>query len=544
MENESIHIPLCWHCLSLNNVPLPRHFTNPFRYEPHPWVVRAASIVQGYLNRQSQWHDELSLGKMFGVLIVEWKDEIGFLAAYSGILGNRNDHSFFVPAVYDMLQPDGTFRMEEQHITAINRHVMELENAPIYRLAQKRLEDQRQAAAKALRELKESMKECKRLRDAKRQQGVTPAENELMVRESQHQKAHYRRVERQWAAMVAETQGELQCLEARIETLKQERRHRSAALQQYLFRQFRMLNAKGEEKDLCDIFREYNNTAPPAGSGECAAPKLLQFAYRHGMRPLLMGEFWWGASPVNEVRRHGSFYPSCRSKCAPILHHMLQGLSVETSSDIPSGQGAIEVLYEDDALLAIRKPSGMLSVRGKDAVTSVEEWVEAYLGEKACHHIVHRLDMDTSGLLLLCKTKEAHRHLQRQFEEQTIQKTYIARVVGHPRHPSGFIRLPLIPDLDDRPRQKVDAEHGKMAVTRYRVLQSGNGEARVELFPLTGRTHQLRVHCAHQEGMDCPIVGDCLYGTPGKRLFLHASCLTFVHPVSGKKTTISCAPDF
>lgn len=436
---------------NIQDIPLPEQFTYPFHYTPHPLCVMAATEVQAYLQSRPEWHDELQQGKMFGVLIVQHPEgEIGYLAAFSGNLAGSNHHSFFVPPVYDLLNPEGYFKEEEACISAINREI-----------------------------------------------------NSLNLDDSS------------------------------TTLLKEERKNRSIALQLWIFQQFKMRNALGEEQDLNDIFTHYAHRNPPAGAGECAAPKLLQYAYLHGCHPLAMAEFWWGNSPKGEIRHHGHYYPSCRHKCEPILRFMLQGLSVEPNPLLTSVTDAslVTTIYEDDYIIVVNKPAGMLSVPGKTGQASVLSILQERYPDATGPLLVHRLDMDTSGLLLAAKDKDTHALLQQQFESRSVKKRYIALLEGIPQvAPKGFIRLPLRPDFDNRPLQMVDDEWGKPAVTRYEILDSTDTHTRVAFYPETGRTHQLRVHAAHPDGLNCPIVGDPLYGQAADFMHLHAESLEFRHP--------------
>lgn len=363
-----------------------------------------------------------------------------------------------------------------------------------------------------------------------------------MIRESQFQKAEYKRLENSWKERLNEVGQRVKGFETEILLLKQERKTRSAALQLWLFRQFNMLNAKGERKDLCEIFKDTPQGLPPAGAGECALPKLLQYAYLHGLQPLAMGEFWCGMSPKDEIRHDGYFYPSCKGKCEPILKHMLVGLDVEPNplaedlfKDTP-----LEILYEDEWIVAVEKPSGMLSVPGKNDLDSVQQRLRLMYPDATGPLVVHRLDMATSGILLAAKDKEVHARLQSQFETRSISKEYVAILDGVPSHECGIIDLPICLNPLDRPRQMVDFENGKPAITEYKVELVKDGRAKVVFKPYTGRTHQLRVHSAHVSGLGCPISGDELYGNPDSapRLCLHAARLVFRHPVSDKEIEI------
>ena len=525
---------------------LPRLFTCPFHYEPHPLYIRAAEEVRRHLTLRTDWKAELDKGKMFGVLVVQKEGRTGFLAAYSGILCGRNDHDFFVPPVFDLLQPDGFFKTEEAQISQINHRIEALEHSDMRASLLQQAADRKAAGEQALKEARDALKEAKRQRDLLRASDHNDFTEEQLTRESRFLKAEYKRLEKQWKAKLEEVETALKRSDEEIEALKTERKRRSILLQNRLFAQFRMLNARGEEKDLWHIFREHGRPVPPSGAGECAAPKLLQYAYRHGYRPLAMAEFWWGASPEAEIRKHGYYYPACKSKCEPILGHMLQGLDVEPNAheDSKHLDHDPELVYEDEWMVAVNKPAGMLSVPGKGDAPSVWSWARAHFPEATGPLLVHRLDMDTSGVLLIAKDPETHRQLQQLFETRHIKKRYIALLDGTVTDDEGIVRLPLCPNPDDRPRQMVSTAYGKAAVTRFEVLSRSHGQTRVAFYPFTGRTHQLRVHAAHPEGLDTPIVGDNLYGRRASRLFLHAETVTFRHFKTGRWVSITAPAPF
>lgn len=532
---------------SIAGIELPRLFTYPFHYTPHPLCVMAAGEVQAYINKQTRWKEELDKGKMFGVLIVRTSNgQTGYLAAFSGNLCGSNSHSFFVPPVYDLLKPDGFFFNEEEQISAINHQIGQLQNCDRYLELQQKMERETASSQQALSEARKVLKAAKEKREQRRLHRPNENEQVSMIRESQYQKAEFKRLERYWKEQISEIKTELESFSSQIEALKAERRNRSAALQQKLFQQFNFLNAKGETKNLCAIFEETVQKTPPAGAGECAAPKLLQYAYLSGLSPIAMAEFWWGESPKTEIRHHGYYYPSCRGKCEPILRHMLQGLNVEPapSERYSLSQNMPEILFEDQWLLVLHKPEGVLSVPGKSEEQSIYSLLRARYPEATGPLVVHRLDMATSGLLLAAKTQEVHRHLQAQFENRSIKKRYIALLDGILPEEEGVIDLPICPDYLDRPRQMVNEELGKTAITRYQVMDRKNGQTRIAFFPLTGRTHQLRVHAAHPLGLNCPIVGDELYGRKAERLYLHAEYLEFIHPVSGQRMVIEKKAEF
>ena len=595
---------------------LPEKFTYPFHYTPHPLCVLAAEEVKEYIASRKEWQEELASGKMFGVLIVQTdngitnneENQIGYLAAFSGNLAGKNLHPYFVPPVYDLLQPEGFFKIEEEQISAINIRIRELENSSSYLGSKEKWKIETEQAKAVLNQAKAELKMAKEAREIRRQSSPELSEEEQasLIRESQYQKAEYKRLEKKWKKRLEELETEVRHFDIEIERLKTERKERSAALQRKLFEQFRMLNAQGEVKDLYTIFEQTVQKVPPAGAGECALPKLLQYAYLHQLKPLAMAEFWWGDSPKNEIRHHGYYYPSCKGKCEPILQHMLQGLEIDENPLLNPvhEEEELEIVFEDEWLLVVNKPAGMLSVPGKaEDRDSVYHRLKKKYPEATGPMIVHRLDMATSGLLLVAKTKEVHQDLQAQFANRSIKKRYVAVLDGaiikteketkpiaekailiakntvstkktakaERTGSTGRIELPLCLNPLDRPRQMVSSEHGKEAITEYQIISESeritsesentfNESNRIDesersinesrkytriiFYPLTGRTHQLRVHAAHPEGLGCPILGDELYGKKADRLYLHAEYIEFRHPIYGDILCIQKEADF
>ena len=611
----------------ISHLALPDKFTYPFHYTPHPLCVLAAEEVKEYIASREEWQEELAFGKMFGVLIVQKENkqetakkeavnEIGYLAAFSGNLAGKNLHPYFVPPVYDLLQPEGFFKIEEEQISSINIRIRELENNRSYLDLKEKWKTETEQAKAILNQAKAALKAAKEAREIRRQSSSALSEEEQasLIRESQYQKAEYKRLEKKWKKRLEELETETRHFETEIEQLKTERKERSAALQRKLFEQFRMLNARGEVKDLYTIFEQTVQKVPPAGAGECALPKLLQYAYLHQLKPLAMAEFWWGDSPKNEIRHHGYYYPSCKGKCEPILQHMLQGLEVDENPLLNPvhEEEELEIVFEDEWLLVVNKPAGMLSVPGKaEDRDSVYHRLKKKYPEATGPMIVHRLDMATSGLLLVAKTKEVHQDLQAQFANRSIKKRYVAVLDGaiiktekekekekeketkpiaekailiaketvltkktakaERTGNTGRIELPLCLNPLDRPRQMVSSEHGKEAITEYQIISESeritsesentfNESNRIDesersinesrkytriiFYPLTGRTHQLRVHAAHPEGLGCPILGDELYGKKADRLYLHAEYIEFRHPIYGDILCIQKEADF
>ena len=600
----------------VSHLALPEKFTYPFHYTPHPLCVLAAEEVKAYIASRKEWQEELASGKMFGVLIVQTdngitnneENQIGYLAAFSGNLDGKNLHPYFVPPVYDLLQPEGFFKIEEEQISAINIRIRELENSGSYLDSKEKWKIETEQAKAVLNQAKAELKMAKEAREIRRQSSpeLSGEEQASLIRESQYQKAEYKRLEKKWKKRLEELETEVRHFDIEIERLKTERKERSAALQRKLFEQFRMLNAQGEVKDLYTIFEQTVQKVPPAGAGECALPKLLQYAYLHQLRPLAMAEFWWGDSPKNEIRHHGYYYPSCKGKCEPILQHMLQGLEVDENPLLNPvhEEEELEIVFEDEWLLVVNKPAGMLSVPGKvENRDSVYHRLKKKYPEATGPMIVHRLDMATSGLLLVAKTKEVHQDLQAQFANRSIKKRYVAVLDGtiikteketkpiaekailiaketvstkktakaERTGRTGRIELPLCLNPLDRPRQMVSRKHGKEAITEYQIISESEKNTsesentfnesnridesersinesrkytRIIFYPLTGRTHQLRVHAAHPEGLGCPILGDELYGKKADRLYLHAEYIEFRHPIYGDILCIQKEADF
>ena len=532
----------------ISAIALPEQFTWPFHYSPHPLCRVAADEVKAYLRSRGEWQDEIAAGKMFGVLVVQERSgEVGFLAAFSGNLAGRNDHEYFVPAVYDMLQPDDFFRREEAEISAINGSVAKILQSSEYCRAKQNVQSCRLQADVEIRELKQTLALRKVERAQRRAAGEAEAQ---LILESQRDNADLQRLKRHHRDAIAEAENHLATFDAQLASLREERSRRSADLQMALFREFRMLNARGEVRDLCELFAPTAQCIPPAGAGECAAPKMLQYAYLNGLKPLAMAEFWQGASPRGEVRHDGHFYPSCNSKCKPILMHMMQGLDVEPNPLAEIAPPEPEVLLEDEEIVVINKPCGMLSVDGKSGVRSAQTWARERYGEKDFPMIVHRLDQSTSGILILAKSKQAHYALQSQFIHRTVEKRYVALLDGEVEQRSGRIDLPMHLDYDNRPRQMISTD-GKQAITEYEVVGVEDGRTRILFRPITGRTHQLRLHAAHRDGLNAPIVGDDIYGrgleadcTDGHRLCLHACRLEFDHPTTGERIVVECEADF
>ncbi len=528
-------------------IALPLSFPSPFVAEPHPLCRLAAEELQQYIGQQADWKTELQQGKMFGVLVVKTSSgQLGYLAAFSGNIAGKNHYPRFVPPIYDLLNPAGYFKIEEQEITSVNQKIEAIERSADYQDACAQYRICTKATNCRLTEAKAILKRLKQQRDLLRQNSSDPSLMDSLQRKSQHEKADFKRLERQLNAVLNEKKVILDGFEAQLLELKELRKTLSATLQMKIFNSFMMLNGKGETVGLPAIFASTPQKTPPAGAGECAGPKLLQYAFANRLQPICMAEFWWGSSPKTEVRHHGHFYPACRGKCEPILGFMLQGLIVDVV-DYQHNRyinQPLPVVYEDEWLLVVNKPEGMLSVPGKRDADSVLLRMKGLYPQATGPLLVHRLDMATSGLLLIAKTKTVHQNLQAQFKNRTVKKRYIALLNGIVEADAGIVDLPLCPDILDRPRQMVSYEWGKPAITRWEVVERCGTQTRMAFYPLTGRTHQLRVHAAHVQGLHCAIVGDALYGTKADRLYLHAEGIGFVHPVTGEETSLAVTTPF
>lgn len=528
----------------------PEKFNNPFYYEPHPLCLLAAKELQELIP-----HLLLDEGKMFGVLVGKDQGQLGYLAAYSGQIApiektrekvetKETDNvflDFFVPAVFDYLQPDGYFKIHENEISRMNKDINKLSTAPNLLELKNHYTALQTKSAQFIEEKTIAAQKAKIKRDSYRQQGgITPEEQIAMIKESQFLKAEIHRAKMKYIKPLAELQQQINNKLQEINKLKKERKEKSDALQHWLFSQFKMANAEGKYKNLLTIFKDTAAIIPPSGSGECCEPKLLQYALTHNIQPLCIAMFWWGKSPKTDIRHHLHYYPACNGKCKPILQWMLQGLDVEKNPLEKNEHQTLQVIYDDSHLAVINKPEGMLSVPGKNKRESVLSIIQQKYPNMQGPIIVHRLDMATSGLLVIAKDNSTYINLQKQFANHTVSKRYVALLERDLEPGSGTISLPLVPDIMDRPRQKVDWERGKKALTQYKTI----GKRRILLYPHTGRTHQLRVHCAHPEGLNNPILGDTLYGEKADRLYLHAEYLEFTHPATGERVHFSVAPSF
>ncbi|CAH1000329.1 hypothetical protein LEM8419_01482 [Neolewinella maritima] len=535
----------------------PPRFTYPFYYRPDPLALAAAADLQNHLEVQTEWKHDFGTpggkssggrGKMFGVLVVRTDGgELGYLAAYSGKLADSNHLPGFVPPVFDLLDPEGFYRAGEVSVHELTLEIEALRSSEDFQAAER---DYTETVTRLTAELAEERQRVKDGKQRRKAQRVAASawplvdQHELAIRlkeESIGESYGLKRMKKAVDIHVDRKQKTLDEYRTKLTHLIAHRADRSATLQARIFDQYTFLDAAGATRSLGSIFKETIFGTPPAGAGECAAPKLLQYAYRNDLHPVALAEFWWGESPGSAIRKHGLFYPACRGKCEPILGHMLQGLPTDPNPllENPGQHKVITTIYEDDTVLVINKPAELLSVPGKRIEDSVYSRVRSAYPDATGPLIVHRLDMSTSGLLLLAKTKEAHKKLQQQFFKRSIKKRYVALLSGTVAGDSGTIDLPLRGDLEDRPRQIVCTTHGKAARSHWEVIARNAATTLVHFRPVTGRTHQLRVHAAHPDGLNASIVGDDLYGQAADRLYLHAAYLEFLHPTS--REAIRCS---
>lgn len=542
---------------------LPEQFTYPFYYQPHPLCIKAADEVKAYLKSQLDFdHNfgldetriDLKIGKMFGIMLVQDQyRNLGYTVAFSGKLGGRNYIKGFVPPLFDTLNKEGFYKQGEAQTNILNEKIEAVEASAQLKKARNYLRQTERDCAETLESFKKESKTKKLRRRQQRLEvgeGLSSSDKAIFFDDLKQQsinnnlKLKFLKLDCEQRIETAKNQ--LAKLQEPLDALKHHRKSLSAHLQRQIHKQYRFLNAKGETKDLLDIFEAIDLGQPPAAAGECAAPKLFQYAFKNDLKPIAMAEFWWGTSPKSEVRRHGEFYPSCRGKCEPILGHMMQGLNVEPNpmAQTPILKEALEIVYEDEHFLLINKPKEFLSVPGKIIKDSVLTRMQKYLPNATGPLLLHRLDMSTSGLLVVAKNERIHKNLQKQFINRIVKKRYVALLEGELEFKDGIIDLPLRVDLNNRPRQLVCYDHGKPSKTKFEVIDIKNNTSRIYFYPITGRTHQLRVHAAHHLGLNMPIVGDDLYGNVGSRLHLHAESLSFEHPITRKWVSFTCAVPF
>ena len=546
----------------ISGIQVPDKFTFPFYYEPHPLAKVATKEIQEYLEKQTDFEHEFgiksvkqknAIGKMFGVLVVKKTDNsLGYLAAFSGKLADKSLPDKFVPPIFNM-RTEGSFYIQgEKKIEKIGAEIQLLKKDENYLSLKKSLKKLSKKIEEDLAAQRKKMKTSKLSRRLQKKEAESNLDatnfnilNKKLIQESYNDQFYYKELQEYYFYKIEESKTLLADFENKIIGLMALRKKTSAILQNTLFEKYQFLNQFKEQKGILDIFNN-PSSMPPAGAGDCSAPKLLQYAFQHHLTPIALAEFWWGISPNSEIRKHKNFYPSCQSRCKPILNHMLEGIEMNENlihKNLLKNQ-ELRIVFEDDDIIIVNKPPEFLSVPGKEIKDSVYTRIKQKYPEATGPLIVHRLDMSTSGIIVLTKTKEANKIVQKQFIKRTVKKRYVALLSGKLTKKQGVIKLPLRLDLDDRPRQLVDFINGKKSETNWTVIAHNNNQTRIHFYPITGRTHQLRVHAAHKEGLNIPIKGDDLYGNKQDRLYLHAEFIEFVHPSSKKEISFTVPADF
>ena len=531
---------LCFHPLELDTdkVHIPSSFNFPFNHIPNELSLIASSILKKELDSSPIQHDFDVQGKMFGVLMVKnTNGELGFLKAFSGKLDQNEYPEGYVPPIFDLHDKDSFFKKEEKKVDLLTEDILALESGIDYQKMKSELKEAESELIVTIDRLKDYLKKSKTLRKEARRlkkkelsSAAYEEFNHRLNEQSKQEQISFKKERKALQMHLELLRQKFKKAEGLIEKKKRERKKLSAQIQAKIFEHYSFYNAKKEKKNLLTLFENTAFGTPPSGAGECCAPRLLQCAYTNGLSPICFTEFWWGRSPESEIRIHQNHYPACRGKCGPILQHMLEGIEVDSDPLIPVEKiKAVPVLYEDDLVIAVEKPANLLSVPGKEIEYSLASIVKKQFPKIQGPGLVHRLDYETSGIVLIGKTMDSYKALQKQFLSRTVQKKYVALLERPIDSDLGEINLPLTLDIFNRPRQLVCFEKGKPALTKYRLINNKKG-TRVVFFPVTGRTHQLRVHAAHQKGLNSPILGDSLYGNSNDRLFLHAASLVFKHP--------------
>lgn len=548
---------------------LPERFTYPFVYQPNELAISASKLLQEKLPLYHSLDADVK-GRMYGVLVVQnAAGEIGYLSAMSGNNNDLYEHHEslpdcqkpkenqrinFVPNIFTGFEEGSEYQRKHSIVNKLNAEISALTNELSYQQIQQLIVSERQAAELQISRQQQQAANNRKARKAERhsfaannlnEEAITARSIELS-RQSVADKKRLTELKKYWQQRVFEVEQTLAEKENAINERVKTRSKLSSQLQKMMFSEYQLLNADGDVAPMLSLFTDTVTRKPPSGSGDCAAPKLLQYAYKHQLKPICLAEFWWGQQPSSEIRKHGHYYPACQGKCLPILTHMLKGLAVDDNPLLinPATDKTLDIIFQDDDVVVVNKPAGMLSVPGKTIDDSAYTRVKHMFPHASGSLVLHRLDMATSGLLVFALNKRAHKHLQKQFINKVVQKRYVAIVEGNIEGDEGEIHLPLILDINDRPRQMVCYEHGKRAETHWQVIERCNGQTRLYLHPITGRTHQLRVHCSHPDGLNTPITGDGFYGKKGERLHLHAEQLSFLHPISQERLTFQAAPDF
>ena len=527
----------------------PTAFPYPFYHKPDDIALIAAEYVKNLIGKSTK-HDFNEQGKMFGVLVVEHQpNKLGFLMGYSGKLKDDERPEGFVPPIVDVHQKDSFYKKEEKILDVLTERIGAIVACPKFIDAQNAYQKARKEfdvfIEKSRSEIKENKAKRKKIRATilnKEKKSETLSQLSL---ESKLEQIAFKKDKKHRSADLYNIEEAFLSFKKEIQRLKTQRAKRSKRLQEMVFKTTSFLNYEGDEENLLSLFSGSYEGTPPSGAGECSAPRLLQSCYKMGFKPISFTEFWWGAPPKKQLRKHNTHYAACRGKCEPILNHMLKGIIVKPSPlEVPQEIKTIEVLFEDNQVLVVNKPHGLLSVPGKKIKHSVISVIKKERSVNYELYPVHRLDRQTSGVLLLAKNKKTLAALQMQFEKRSIKKEYIALLDGVLTEKTGKIVLPLATDYNDTPRQLVCFEKGKYAETKYVLLGVEQGFSRVRFYPKTGRSHQLRAHSAFHEGLNMAIVGDDLYGTHNERMYLHAEKLTFMHPLTNQELTVCSTTPF
>ena len=548
---------------SLANYSIPESFTFPFYYEPHPLSLLSVKKLQQYIDAKvedGQSPESKILGgknrtgKMFGVLVVENEDgDVGFISAFSGQLGGQNTWKKFIPPVFDPLGENDFFLKSEAEINELSQEIEKLEQNTQIAVCMEHLKTELKTEEHVTENYRKVMVEGRKERKAKRLADKDKTNEQefnqllrVLAKQSVDQKNQLKELKAHFRQRIEVAEQALHKLTDVITALKKYRKIQSKELQERVFDNYNFLNMNGVKKKLKVLFSENGHGQPASGTGDCAAPKLLQYAFSHSLKPIALAEFWWGRAPESEIRQHGNFYGACQGKCQPILAHMLEGMKIDDNPLLinPAIYKTLEIVYEDELLVIINKPEGLLSVPGKNIEDSVYSRMKKLYPMATGPLIIHRLDMSTSGLMVIALTKKSHKILQQQFIMRTVKKCYVAVLDGLLVEDEGIIDLPLRVDLDDRPRQLVCYDYGKPAKTRWQVIERYSEQTKVYFYPITGRTHQLRVHSAHISGLGLPIEGDELYGKGSDRLHLHAEKLEIKHPFTKCKMVFQAKAAF
>lgn len=536
--------------LSPDSAELPLQFPSPFVDSPHSLAATAARRLQAKLENDIPFDHDFFIdggGKMFGVLVVRDKQgRLGYLSAFSGMLDDGWTKDGFAEPLFELTAINAFLPQGEQAIAQLVELRRELMESSEYTHAQEQLSSMETHSKRLQLDLQRAHLNNKSARKIRREQANLTQDDEALARlsfESQQDKRERRVLRVKLLEQVKKAEKGFRVYSEQSNQLEKQYQNISRELQKRVFDCYGINSIGGQSVELQQLFEA---KLPPGGTADCAAPKLLAMAIQYSYQPIAIAEFWWGASPLSGVRHHKQYYPSCRGKCGPLLPFMLQGLDVQITPSLPIDAPAEEppAVYEDDDIVVVNKPSGMLSVPGIDYADSVELRMQHRYPHATGALMVHRLDMSTSGLLLVAKNAAAHKNLQAQFIERRVKKRYVAILDGVLEKDSGEVNLPLRVEIDDRPRQRVCDKHGKAALTHWEVVDRSDTQTRVWFYPHTGRTHQLRLHASHKRGLAAPIAGDELYGVRSDRLKLHAERLEFYHPVSGEYLCIKVDAPF